>query len=1726
MRPHPILSALLWATLTAPAWAQSIIPAADGTGTLVMPDGSTYQITGGTLSGDGVNLFHSFEQFGLTAAEVANFLADPTVQNILGRVVGGNASVIDGLLQVSGSSANLYLLNPAGILFGPNSALNLDGSFTATTASGVGFGENWLPALGDANYAALTGNPTAFAFGSEPGALINLGNLAVNPGEVITLASGSVINLGTLTAPGGQIIVLAVPGENRVSIRPEGALLSLELATLPEEALSTAPLPFSPLDIPSLLRAGGPEVATGITHNPDGTVILTSSTATLPTTPGTALVSGTLDVVGGTGGEVQVLGDRIAITAATIDASGTQGGGTVLIGGEYQGGGTTPTSDRTYVDANSTITADALNTGNGGEIIVWADETNRFYGQISAQGGANGGDGGFAEVSGRDYLDFAGTVDLSAPQGLTGTLLLDPTNIEVIAGANNPAELAANDEFADPGVNSTIANSTINAATANVVLQATNNITVNAPVSIAAAAVGFTATADNNIAINFSLATNGGDITLNGDQNLDGVGSVSLNAGSSLLSNGGNMTITGRGGGTPGVNLSGASLNAGGGNIAFDGTASDSSGVAIGNNSSLQTSGAGNITLNGTGAGTGNFQYGVFLFGNAGGITTENGTITLTGTSNSTGGGSSRGIEVNQTLIQSVGGNIGLNGRSNGSGDVGVGTNSRIQSTNGTISITGGSIAGVGVSIDNNLGGQILQTTGVGDIIITDTGSGLNPGIGLGNPLGLVTVQTTGSGNITLVTDNPVLNGATISGRGNLQIRPLTPSLPIILGGNSGSAIAFLNQNEIAQLGNGFSSRTIGQVGNTGTVTLEPFTLSSPLTIAGGLLAGPNQDTTFSLVPDGSLEVGGFGAPLVLLNPTEIIGGLAVNTVLGGLADDTFTVTGDGTGLLGTIRFSNISAFDGGAGFDAIAGTVANDYFVVNSSSGGYTLDSDFLPDISFTNVEQIAAGGGAQDVVELVGVPLDLAVSGGSGTLSVASQGSVTLNADVTTPGDLVISASAGDVAQTSGEVTVGGNTSLDAPVNITLNDSNDFNTVTVTTGQNVTLNDRNSLQLNELTFSGELQVTAGGDLTATTNLQPGDSTPLSDQFTADISILVADSTVLATDSLAGISLTSGGSLTTADITALGAPIALDAGGAITTGNLNSSGSTGGSVRLEANRIQVNSINAQGTTSGGTITALTPSTFRAVGSFTDQNGIAASLSTVGGSRGGAVMLGYGASTFTLGDPSFNGTLAAITTGDVTLLPDLANPILGGRIFGRGLPGQVQFISLGEIPVEIEPPLDEIDPFSDPNRPLETVEEDAPVFLTSAGNVLGQEQLSEAEDSVNSDFAGYFGDLIKSPRSVNLEQARATLHDIAAQTGAVPAFMYVRLNRDAKPGEGGVELLLITAEGEPTRVRVLNTTAEEVLKTQEQLRRQITNPNLTNNTAYLGAAQQLYGWLIAPIEAELKAAGVNNIGFVMDAGLRTLPLAALHNGERFLIEDYSFGLIPSLGLIDPTYVDLNRQNSTLLVSGASQFINQPPLLAAEVEMQTLQTLWPSTKVAETSFTVGNLQRDRRQSQIIHMATHAQFLRGAPDNSYLQFFDRRLRLNQVPDLGWFDPQVELVTLSACQTAMGNADAELGFAGFALLAGAKSALASLWKVNDEATAGLMIAFYQSLDDEAIKAAALRDAQLAMVRGEIYTENGQLVWPGGSLALPPDLVIDGRQDLSHPFYWAAFTMVGSPW
>jgi hypothetical protein len=134
---------------------------------------------------------------------------------------------------------------------------------------------------------------------------------------------------------------------------------------------------------------------------------------------------------------VNVLGDKVGLFSASVNASGSNGGGTVRIGGDYQGQGSVPNASQTIVSDDSVITADALNWGDGGQVIVWANQLTRFYGSISARGGALAGNGGSVEVSGKDLLIFTGLVDAGASNGNPGSLLLDPKDI-TITDANSP----------------------------------------------------------------------------------------------------------------------------------------------------------------------------------------------------------------------------------------------------------------------------------------------------------------------------------------------------------------------------------------------------------------------------------------------------------------------------------------------------------------------------------------------------------------------------------------------------------------------------------------------------------------------------------------------------------------------------------------------------------------------------------------------------------------------------------------------------------------------------------------------------------------------------------------------------------------------------------------------------------------------------------------------------------------------------------------------------------------------------------------------------------------------------------------------------------------------------------------------------------------------------------------------------------------------------------------
>jgi filamentous hemagglutinin family protein len=1567
-----LLTYILLAGIVAPnsVWGQSIQSAPDGTGTLVSPEGNQVNISGGMLSGDGANLFHSFQQFGLNSGQIANFLSHPQIQNILGRVVGGEPSIINGLIQVTGGNSNLYLMNPAGIIFGNNANLNVPAAFTATTATGIGFGDNyWFNAVGENDYPNLIGTPNLLAFdNAQVGVIVNAGNLAVGEGQKLTLLGGSVINTGQLQAPSGTITIAAVPGENLVRISQTGRLLSLELE-LPG-TVEGQQLAIAPQDLPALLTGTGGSVETGLRVSNEGTVQLSNSGVTIPHEVGTTIVSGTLDVSppqpptplippyqGGTletrgeqervGGNVFVLGEKVGLFGANINASGTHGGGTVLIGGDFQGGGTVPNASRTFVSSDSTIDVSALLQGDGGRAIAWSDEATRFYGTITARGGVFGGNGGFAEVSGKQFLDFAGLADLSAAQGQLGTLLLDPTNITVIAGGNNPPELAANDQFADPGINNTINNGTINAATANVTLQATNDITFDAPVNITANGVGLTAEAGNDIRVNANITTNGGNVTFTADADNSGVGSLSV-TNAAINTNGGNVVGTGMGNNTiaesDGVLIDNGTINAGGGDIELTGTgrAGDqfARGIELTNDSVVETNGIGTITLIGIGGnGTGRLNEGITMDSSE--VRTVQGNINLIGTGDAGTRGSHGILMRNGSLVQSTGGgSIDMTGISNANSTnhdgITIIRGSGVE-TNGTGTITMTGIGGYGT--DNEGIVIILPGTRVtsenGDIVLRGTSRGSeSPAILIGRN-GDGVVQTTGTGNI-------ILEG-------------------IVEGSNNNSEGIFF--------GNGGALTTTG---------------------SGNISLSANQN-----IITGNILTSG-GAIAITSNNGNI------NTTAGLLSSD--SQTGDGGAI-------TLSAPNGNITTDILSS-------LGNNAGGGISLNTGG----NITTNAIVSSGG-----------------NGDGGIININSGGEININND-----NSLLSASGLSSGSLNGN---GGEIILNAANDITVGSRPIFSSSSIRNGGNITLNSAN----------GNIQV-------------------------------------------AGI---------------------------------QAEGGAGGR--------------------GGNVDITTTQFFRAIDSFPNLDGTNASIATGGVTGGGSIIIrhgGQGITPFIVGDATTNGTAGAMTTGNFlpiqTISPTQAflNTHTQERIQIISVPGQTlpppPTLPIGSnrpdtIPqntlanlvgdivgadTAINP-----DPFGDTSGYQWTLEEGSlDTGLINLQNLLAQGNLNAAVSQIDEvfeeEYEEYLGEELPN-ETVTMEGIRTVLKTISNETRTQPAIVYAL----SMPKQ--LELVLVLPDGSPIRKVVPEANAEALKEALNEYRRTITNAT-TSTRQYLPPAQKLYQWLIAPIEPHLEALGIDTLIFCMDAGLRVIPMAALHDGQQFLIEKYSLGTIPSISLTNSRYQSV--QEAEVLGLGASTFEQQSPLPAVPVELEIVtQKLGSGKSFLNEEFTLNNLKSQRQPFGIIHLATHADFQPGDASNSYIQLWDSQLKINQLRQMGWHEPpQVELLVLSACRTAVGDIDVELGFGGLAVQAGVKSALASLWYVSDGGTLALMSKFYQQLNqpDITIKAEALRQAQIAMLRGELRVEEGNLRGFGnrGSISLPDEL--PKYKDFSHPYYWAAFKMIGSPW
>ncbi|MFM7426711.1 MAG: CHAT domain-containing protein, partial [Elainella sp.] len=281
---------------------------------------------------------------------------------------------------------------------------------------------------------------------------------------------------------------------------------------------------------------------------------------------------------------------------------------------------------------------------------------------------------------------------------------------------------------------------------------------------------------------------------------------------------------------------------------------------------------------------------------------------------------------------------------------------------------------------------------------------------------------------------------------------------------------------------------------------------------------------------------------------------------------------------------------------------------------------------------------------------------------------------------------------------------------------------------------------------------------------------------------------------------------------------------------------------------------------------------------------------------------------------------------------------------------------------------------------------------------------------------------------------------------------------------------------------------QTVAATVDELIDQLKRPYLSQRSQQL--SQQVYDWLIRPVETVLQSAQSETLVFVLDGDLRNLPLTALFDGQRFLLETYSVALAPGLRLADPVPLGQAERRFNVLAAGLSEArANFAPLAFVAQEIETIQAETKSRVLFNQSFTQSNLQKPLSQSDfsVVHIATHGQFSSNAAE-TFILAWDQPINITTLSQLLQTEAvraaPVELLVLSACQTAVGDRRAALGMAGVAVRAGARSTIASLWNLEDDSGAALMAEFYQMLSQPGVsKAEALRQAQLALLNNPQY-------------------------------------------
>ncbi len=1250
----------------------------------------------------------NWQQFSIQQNEITRFIQQNAASTVLNRVTGGNPSAILGQLL---SNGRVFLINPSGIAFGKGAIVDVAG-LTASTLN-----------ISDADFAS---GRMRFAGAGTEGKLTNAGTLRTAEGGHVYLIAPNVENQagGVISTPKGEVVIAA--GKTVELVNSQTPDIHVEFNAPANEAVNAGEIVAASGRIGvygTLIRNSGVVSASRAVVGDGGKIVFKAvkdvtldassrieangakgGDVTIQAETGTLLAQGVIEAKGAEqkGGEIRLLAKQVGLIGnAEVDASGARGGGSVLIGGDFHGDNAdVPNAQRAYVGPDAVIRADAVEEGDGGKVVVWADGDTRYYGSISARGGELGGDGGKVEVSGKHSLVFRGNVDTRAPKGRTGSLLLDPDDIVIKnLAADDPA--APNDTdvaggqilFADgPGGTGTFTISagkleSLSAAT-DIKLEANNTITMEA---LTAPNVLTDATLTLGQTGSVSMTTTNGLIDLGAGNtiNLTGGGSFSLSAGTSIttgaiVSKGGAVTLTG-GTAASGIITTAAitTTGANGGVGAPGGIGGDGGAVLISNANGGVSAQAITTTGGMGGAGAAPDDSGG-KGGNAGTIT-----ISATGAISTS----------NQALIANGGKGGAADGVLATSGAGGDGKAISVSSSGAGITV--GAISNVGGAAGDVTGGAAPGAQGQGDTIalnaagllaLNGTIDALNKAVSLtGNGVALAANKTvtSGTGPLTVDARAGVLtlnSGSLLLGTGTVSLTADDMALDATSQvGGTGAGMGSATTVTLKQSTNGqqidLGTDTGGKLGLTGAEldTVHASTLkigdanSGDLSITAAI--SPATAPTLSLQTGGTISqtagstITATGLALRSAGATTLTEANAVTTLAASVTGSAsaFQYTGTGAVDVGTVdSLDGISTNGGAVALISGAGGAGN---LTLSKNVNTTVGNPLGANVNLT------ALGATSDVT------VNATVTSGSGAISVNAGQDALLGASALTTGNGTagaVSVVAGrDILDTSGADNTAGTANIQVTgdnAGVTLTAGRDIGAAATGrldvayggTGSDLVLDATGNYQLNLLRSGGTatldtLTVTARANTTQTIDFDAGlgltsytVGTTATDTTLTNVSTSGIDFSYTAATGDLNVGVVDAGATGNVALTSTAGAIA-DANGAannVTAASLTASALTG--INLDT-----------------TITTLTSANVTGLGAIDIRNSGALTV-TSATTNDGAITLAADNGTLILTTVSAGGTGSNVTASTTT-----AGDIAVGSVSAAG--GQVSLTAVGAI---------------------------------------------------------------------------------------------------------------------------------------------------------------------------------------------------------------------------------------------------------------------------------------------------------------------------------------------------------------------------------------------------------------------------------------------------------------